>query len=87
MPPRCPGVQWERDKYATVYLQNIPEILITILPIYPSVVGYEFANETIVLRLTLDGHRLQTEKIFAKTDKVAVDTSISWTTKKGDIKR
>lgn len=49
--------------------------------------GYEFANDNVLFRLTLDGHRLQTEKIFAKTDKVAVDTVVSWTATKGDVKR
>lgn len=51
------------------------------------VVGYEFQNDNILLRFTLDGHRLDTDKIFAKTDKVHVNTNVSWTTKKGDIKR
>lgn len=52
-----------------------------------SVVGYEFLNDQILLRFTLDGMSQQTGNILAKSDKVAVNTNLSWTTTKAEIKR
>lgn len=51
------------------------------------VVGFEFQNDNILLQCTLDGVVLQTETIFAKTDKVQANASVTWSSTKGEIKR